>query len=145
MKKVAVKRIWGTDGFHVVDMMSRGGRFSTECFLTYIIDPLLAKVFPKGRNSYPLRLSTTWTIVGFILRMRENGFDENSLVTAPHSPYSSDFAPSDFWLFGHIKTSLAGRVFNDVDELLDAVIELSNEIQPSELQFVFHHWIERVK
>jgi hypothetical protein len=54
-------------------------------------------------------------------------------------------AQSDFWLFGHIKTLLAGRVFNDADELLRAITEFLTEIHRSELQFVFHHWIERVK
>jgi hypothetical protein len=53
----------------------------------------------------------------------QNSFDENSLVTVPHPPFSSDLAPSDFWLFGHMKISLAGPVFNDVDELLEVVIE----------------------
>jgi hypothetical protein len=52
---------------------------------------------------------------------------------------------SDIWLFGHIKTSIAGRVFNGPDELFEAVIELLTEIQPAELQLVFHYWIERVK
>jgi hypothetical protein len=66
-------------------------------------------------------------------------------MTVPHPPYSSDLALSDFWLFGHIKTSLAARVFNDADELLEAVIEFLNKIQPSELQLVFHHWIVRVE
>jgi hypothetical protein len=46
-------------------------------------------------------------------------------------------APSDFWLFGHIKTSVAGRVFNHADELLEAVIEFLNDMKPSELQLVF--------
>jgi hypothetical protein len=53
-------------------------------------------------------------------------------------------APSDFRFLGHIKTSLAGRVFNNIDELLEKVIEVLIEIQPFELQF-FHQWIERVK
>jgi hypothetical protein len=48
-------------------------------------------------------------------------------------------------ILGHIKASLADRVFNDADELLEAIIEFFNEIQSSELQLVFHHWIERVK
>jgi hypothetical protein len=47
-------------------------------------------------------------------------FAENSLVHVPHPLYSPDLAPSGFWLFDHIKTTLAGRVFNDV---LEAVIE----------------------
>jgi hypothetical protein len=69
-------------------------------------------------------------------------YDENCLVNVPHPPYSSDLTPSNFWLLGHIKISLAGRVFNGVDELLETVIEFLNEIQPSELQFAFHHRIE---
>jgi hypothetical protein len=34
-------------------------------------------------------------------------------------------------------TSLAGRVFNDVNELLETVVEFLNGVQPSELQLVF--------
>jgi hypothetical protein len=54
-------------------------------------------------------------------------------------------APSDLLLFGHIKLSRAACVFSDVNELLEAVIEFFNEIQPSKLQLVSYHWIERVK
>jgi hypothetical protein len=69
--------------------------------------------------------------------MRQNSFDENSLVTVPHPSSSPDLATSNFWLFGYIKTVLACRVFDDVDEFLEAVIESFNEIQPSEFQLVF--------
>jgi hypothetical protein len=47
--------------------------------------------------------------------------------------------------FGHFHTLLASRVFNDIDELLEAVVEFLNELQPSELQLVSHHWVERVR
>jgi hypothetical protein len=40
---------------------------------------------------------------------------------APHPPYSHDLAPSDFYLFGHIKRCLTGHSFEDVDQLLAAV------------------------
>jgi hypothetical protein len=55
--------------------------------------------------------------------MHENSFDENPLPTVPHLPYSHDLVPSDFWLCGHIRISFAGRVFNDADELFEAIIE----------------------
>jgi hypothetical protein len=71
--------------------------------------------------------------------MRQNSFDDSSLGIAPHPPYSPDLAPPDFWLFGHIKTSLVDCVFNEIDEFLEAVTLFLNEIQPSELQFIFHH------
>jgi hypothetical protein len=70
--------------------------------------------------------------------MRPNNSDENFLVPVPHLPYSSDLALSNFLFFGHIKTSRAGRVLNDVDELLEMPIEFLTKIQPLELQLVFH-------
>jgi hypothetical protein len=76
--------------------------------------------------------------------MSENCFDENSIVTILHPPYSPDLVPSNFGSFGHIKTSLAGPVFNDVDKLLEGVVQFLNKIQPSELQFVLYYWIQRV-
>jgi hypothetical protein len=39
---------------------------------------------------------STWTIVGFILRMLQNIVSENSLAIVPHPPYSSDLTSSDF-------------------------------------------------
>jgi hypothetical protein len=50
--------------------------------------------------------------------------DENSLVTDPHAVNNPELELSNFWLFGHINTSLANRVFNDADEVLEASIEL---------------------
>jgi hypothetical protein len=55
--------------------------------------------------------------------MHQNSFDENSLITVPHPPYCPDLALSNFWLFSHIKTSLADRACSDVNERLDAAIE----------------------
>jgi hypothetical protein len=71
--------------------------------------------------------------------------DKKIILIVSYPPYSSDLSLFGFWLFVSIKTSLGSRVFSDADELLAAVIESLNEIQPSELQLVFHHWIERVK
>jgi hypothetical protein len=110
------------------------------------MDPLLARVFPVGRKSYAVRLSVHLDNCRVhSSNASQQFFDGNSLVAIPHPPYSPDLTPSDFWFFGSIKTSLAGRVFNDSDEILEAVIGFLNEIQPSELQLVFHHWVERVK
>jgi hypothetical protein len=39
----------------------------------------------------------------------------------PHPPDSPDLAPSDFYLFGHVKHCLAGAFFADAGELFQAV------------------------
>jgi hypothetical protein len=44
---------------------------------------------------------------------------KNQLLHVPHSLYGPDLARSDFWLFGRIKTGLAGRRFAEPKELLE--------------------------
>jgi hypothetical protein len=88
------------------------------------MDSLLAKVFPDGRKSYALRLSAHLDNCRVHSSNASKYFaDENFLVAVPRLPYSPDLPPSDFWLFGQIKTPLADHVFNDIDELLEAVME----------------------
>jgi hypothetical protein len=43
------------------------------------------------------------------------------MKSALHPPYSPDFAPSDFYLFGHVKRCLADLSFEDAGQLLAAV------------------------
>jgi histone-lysine N-methyltransferase SETMAR len=50
--------------------------------------------------------------------------EENGLRLAPHPPYSSDLAPSDFFLFGNVKERLDGMVFPSYEELFDAIGEV---------------------
>jgi hypothetical protein len=57
----------------------------------------------------------------------------------PHPPYTADLAPSDFWLFGHVKTSLVGQTFNEPEQLVEAITGFLNEIQPLERVAVFSH------
>jgi hypothetical protein len=66
-------------------------------------------------------------------------FHENSLRCVSQSPYSFDLAYSDFWLFGQMKTALQGYKFAESEQLLERIYELLNEVQSSELVFVFHY------
>jgi hypothetical protein len=43
-----------------------------------------------------------------------------------------------------VKTSLVGQTFGKPEQLLEAITEFLNEIQPLELVAVFSHWVERV-
>jgi hypothetical protein len=70
---------------------------------------------------------------------------ENQFGLVPHVHYSLDLALSDFWLFGHVKSSFVGQIFDEPEQLLDAITEFLNEIQPPEVVSVFGHWVERVQ
>jgi hypothetical protein len=63
----------------------------------------------------------------------------------PHPRHSPDLAPSDFWLFGHVKTSLVDRTFDKPKQLLEATTEFLNEIQLPEVVAVFSYCVESVR
>jgi aromatic ring-opening dioxygenase catalytic subunit (LigB family) len=44
-----------------------------------------------------------------------------------------------------VKTSFAGQTFDDPKQLLEAITEFLNEIEPPEVIVVFSHWVERVR
>jgi hypothetical protein len=62
------------------------------------------------------------------------------MVIVPHTPYSPDLAPSDFFLFPRMKRSLKGNRFCDVAEVKENTLTALNSIQPQEFQHCFEHW-----
>jgi transposase len=75
----------------------------------------------------------------------ENFFAENSVIRVPYPPYSPDLASSGFWCCGHIKAALAEQQFPGPEDLLTGIQEFLSEIQRSELELVFHHWIQWIQ
>jgi hypothetical protein len=51
----------------------------------------------------------------------ENFFAEHHIIRVPHPPYSLDLAPSDFWLFAHMKAALARQQFPASEDLLTGI------------------------
>jgi hypothetical protein len=60
-------------------------------------------------------------------------------------PYSPDFTPSDFFLFGHIKYCLQGISFPSREELLAAIHEIAGAVPRPTLKDVFRHCMERLE
>jgi histone-lysine N-methyltransferase SETMAR len=91
--------------------------------------PLVQDIFPHGRNRRALRLHLHLDncLVHFS-KVAERFLEVNDILRIPHPPYSPDLAPSDFWLFGRIKTALAGAEFDEPEQLLNAITELLNTI-----------------
>jgi hypothetical protein len=62
--------------------------------------------------------------------------EQNRMRQTLHSPYSSDLAPSDFYLFGYVKGCGTGFIFKDTDLLFGAVRQILKNIL---------EWMERLK
>jgi hypothetical protein len=50
--------------------------------------------------------------------------DENDMTKTLHAPYSPGLAPSDFFLFGHVKQLLREADSPDRDSLFDAMVQI---------------------
>lgn len=69
------------------------------------------------------------TCAKFVLRVVTDEQKEKRLVTAgrflmgnktvPHSPYSPDIAPCDFWPFSKMKENLRGSRFEDIEKMTE--------------------------
>jgi hypothetical protein len=104
--------IWGMDGFHLLDLMTEQHSYTTQYFLSHILESLLLALFPDGCKPHFHCLSLHLDNLRLhCSRASENFFAENSIMRVPHPPYCSDLAPSGFWLFGDIKAALAGQPF----------------------------------
>jgi hypothetical protein len=70
---------------------------------------------------------------------------KNWLGLATHLPYSLDPAPSDLFLFGHVKHCLQGMAFASQEEIFTAIGEILTDIPKETLHHVFDHWMERLE
>jgi predicted acetyltransferase len=58
----------------------------------------------------------------------------------PHSPYSPDLAPNDFFLFPRMKRDLKGKRFQNVEEVREKSKEALKAINLQEYQNCFEQW-----
>jgi hypothetical protein len=71
--------------------------------------------------------------------------EENGLERAIHPLYSQDWAPSDFYLFSHVKYCLRGQSFEMADELFLAIEAVLRGIEKRTLHAAFLDWMQRLR
>jgi histone-lysine N-methyltransferase SETMAR len=136
---------WSPLGFALVRMLPKGAHFDAHYFCTNILaevdrirpaataEDARRKVVLHFDNASPHSASATASFLS-----------SHRMKRAPHPPFSPDLAPSDFYLFGKVKTALNGAEFEDEQELLDGVMGILNGITRDELESVFEEWLARL-
>jgi transposase len=61
-------------------------------------------------------------------------------IVVPQPPYSPDLAPTDFFLFPKLKSTLKGRRFKTVEELTENSLQDLRAIPPNTFQDAFQNW-----
>jgi hypothetical protein len=67
----------------------------------------------------------------------QSSFRRNRVKRLPHHPHPPDISPSDFYLFGKVKSALTAREIPDEINLLEVVTEILNSISGPEFPHVF--------
>jgi hypothetical protein len=77
--------------------------------------------------------------------MIQNFFRRHSPKRLPHSFYSHEISPSDFYPFRKGESALTERKIPDGIDFCEVVTEILNGISDAELQRVFRSWIEHAE
>jgi histone-lysine N-methyltransferase SETMAR len=133
---------WNPFGFHFLKALPKGMSINAG----YYHDNILTELLPLRPQAYGRQLLLhADNARAHIARKCQAFYTENRLRPAVHPPYSPDLAPSDFFLFGHLKYLLQGAIFASCDQLFAASHEIVAGIPQETLQGVFQHWMERLE
>jgi hypothetical protein len=115
-KKFMLSVIWGVGGFRVVNLMTSQRSFDSQDFVSNLMTPLIANIFPQGRISHACRLHCHLDDCRVhFSKVIEQFITQNQIVHVPHPPHSLHIALSDSWILGHVKNSLAGQKFDELE------------------------------
>jgi hypothetical protein len=122
---------WSPFSFSLVRMLRKGAHFDVHYFCTAILADVdrirLAATAEDARRNVVVHFhnaSPPTATVNFVSSHR--------MKRAVQPPFSRELAPSDFDLFGRLKTELNGAELEDERELLDGVMRVLNGITRDE-------------
>jgi len=143
-KKAMLTVFWSATGFHLIDVLPAGMQFNSA-FACDTLRRLDAKLRENGHSRGLRGMMFHWDNARpHTSAMTCAELEMLGAIVLDHPPYSPDLAPSDFFLFGHIKRLLEGCHFENTGELLSRVISITDMITPATRENVFTEWRRRL-
>jgi len=143
-KKTMFVVFFMTSGALLVHQVPVGTSINAEYYRDECLKSLLNRLHKKRpastKNHVKLHHDNARPHVNNIVN---NYLQQEKIKIMPHPPYSPDLAPSDFWLFNHLKHSVG--TYPDAISLARALSRAVNSIPKEEYQKTFQKWIERMK
>ena len=143
-KKYMLTIFWNANGFTVIHVLPDGIKFNSEYFINNILEDIYKKTTSIRKNSLKKITVHFDNARPHTSRKVNSYFETHQMKKAPHPPYSPDLAPSDFFLFGFIKSKLLGAKFDTVEDLKETIEGILDDISPELLNRVFLEWDERL-
>jgi hypothetical protein len=124
----------------------KGTTHNTDFFCNEVLPSLKRDIASRGRRETLRRL-----VIHMDNARPQNSERVQECILAskagrlPHPAYSPDLAPSDFFLFGHLKEKVIDYNCETREQLKEAIIEIFNEIPQDALVSVFMSWTKRFR
>jgi histone-lysine N-methyltransferase SETMAR len=144
-EKLMLMIVWNSSGFHLINVLSKGFKFNATHYVTNILSSLADWRKVQAGGSTRRLIVHADNARPHSAQIMEQLLKQNRMKRAPHPVYSPNLAPSDFYLFGHVKQLLAGHEFPDAEALLEAVRAILGGIEKVTLERVFLAWVERLR
>lgn len=142
-KKYMITVMWSKSRFYVIELLDECQSFNSEYFMNHILKLLLIEFKKTHKKSKKPILLHVDNARPHNSKKVDAFLRKNNIQRMPHPPYSSDLAPSDFFLFGYVKGKLEGERFEEPEDLLFRIREIIAEIPIETLNNVFNEWIRR--
>jgi transposase len=134
--------VWNPHGFHLASLLAKGQKWTNQYYINHILPEICALRDARDRRKLMVHADNARPHVAKRIKQY---LEDNNLKSAPHAPYSPDLAPSDFFLFGHMKRLLQGTEFQTAEEFLDEVVRTLADIPLETLMATFHEWLQRLQ
>jgi histone-lysine N-methyltransferase SETMAR len=145
-QKYMITIFWNPHGFHVVEMLPDGEKFTAEymtsVILAKLVEALYGTVRPKNQRKIWVHIDNA---APHNAKLTRDFLEKSEFHRLPQPPYSPDISPSDFYLFGTVKDRLIGLEDPSPIDLFTNILAVLDDISPLELKSVFDRWIDRVQ
>jgi transposase len=145
-KKCHISIIWSTSGIHNLLALPAGVRYDAEFFCAFVL-PDIERTLWDGKHRRTLRsvyLHLDSAPADNIKRSRHE-ITRTKVSRVVHLAYSPDVAPSNFFLFGHLKGDMVGFTSNSPADILSEIHRPFQEIPKETLVAVYDEWITRLE
>jgi histone-lysine N-methyltransferase SETMAR len=128
---------WSPTGFAVVAALERGCKFNAGYHASKVLRPLSEWWCERGGSDLRQLIIHAENARPHNATIPQQFMAQNAMVIAAHPPYWPDLAPSDFYIFVHVKDLFSGESFEIGERLLSAVEGLVASIAKSTLTRIF--------
>jgi hypothetical protein len=135
--------VWLSIGFAVVTALDRGCKFNAGYYVSKVLTPLSEWWRERGGGNFGKLIVHADSARPRKTTVSQQFMARNVMVIAAHPPSSPDLAPSDIYLFGHVKGLLRGALFEAGERLLLAIEGIFRSLEKWSLTKVFLEWMKR--